>query len=85
MPTTTTISLRIEEAIARYQTKHHKRVLKQDVAGLIWPDSSDSAKRINMGNLIAGRTERISPDVVIKICKALEIDPNYLFGWDENK
>lgn len=70
---------KVNEAIAR-QEVNGKKVLKKELAAKLWPDSSPTSQQVNMTNLCSGNTKRITPELVVTICRELECDANFLFG-----
>lgn len=74
--------LRLNEAIARAQTKGNK-VFKKDVAAKLWESSSKAAQQVNMTNLCNGTTKQIRPEWVKIICQMCDCTPNYLFGYED--
>ena len=55
------------------------------LAGMIWPTNSYDGQMMNLKNLISGKTKRVDFHTVLKICKALNCDPNYLYNWNFHK
>lgn len=78
------MKLRINEAIA-LSTAKGKKVWKKDIAAKLFPGVSESAQQVNMTNLCNGTTKRIVPDWVVIICEMCDCDPNYLFGYKQQK
>lgn len=78
------VKLRVNEAIARSEA-NGKKVLKKDIAAKLFPGVSESAQQVNMTNLCNGTTKRIVPDWVVIICEMCDCEPNYLFGYKQNK
>ena len=73
------MTLRIEEAIARAKANGTK-VLKKDIAAKLWPDSVESAQRVNMTKLCNGRTASIKPEWVVAVCEMTGCTADFLFG-----
>lgn len=71
--------IRINEAIARAKRQGNK-VLKQDIAARLWPDSTPDVQRVNMTNLCTGCTARIAPEWVEIICEMTGCTADFLFG-----
>lgn len=60
--------------------KENPNTRQQDIAGHLWPDSSEPAQRMNMSKLVNGYTKRISIDLIGRICKYFKCTPNDLFN-----
>lgn len=87
--------LRIEEAIAfhngKQQTQNMKKKKPLDeglisgrtISALLWPESKESTRDVNMASLKKGTTKRIEPAWVHTICMTTGVDPNFLFGWEK--
>jgi DNA-binding Xre family transcriptional regulator len=74
--------LRVNEAIARAKT-NGKSVDKKTIAALLWPDSKEKTQQVNMTFLSNGRTIGVKLSWIYILCKELDCDPNYLFGFNE--
>lgn len=70
---------RINEALAAAKDAGRK-VKKIELAGMLWPNSTESAQKVNMGQLCNGKTQSIKPEWVPKICAYCGCDANYLFN-----
>lgn len=75
--------LRIEEALARENARRQKKIKKTELAQYLWPDSSISAARVNLWNLLAGKTQRVEPEIIISLCMALGCTADFLLGMDK--
>lgn len=73
--------IRVNEAIARCEM-NGRRVLKKDIAARLFPGVSEAAQQVNMTNLCAGRTKRITAEQVAVICEMCDCTPNFLFGYE---
>lgn len=73
------MTFRIEQAMARAKEQGRK-VMKKDLAALLWPDASVTAQQVNMTSLCSGKTARISPDWVPIICNICGCSADFLFG-----
>ena len=71
--------MRIEQALARAKDNGQK-VMKKELAALLWPDSSPAAQQVNMTKLCSGKTTKISVDWVAIICGATGCSADFLFG-----
>lgn len=54
---------------------------RAEIGAALWPNSTPLAQNINLFNIIHGRTKKVAPKDIVKICHILEVTPNYLFGW----
>lgn len=77
--------LRINEAMAHATLKQGKPMTRRDLTGLLWPRGTDKSRPINLVKLMKGETKRIDIDAVSRICHACQVDPNFLFGWEQNR
>ena len=73
------MSLKVNEAIARSESKGNK-VFKKDIAARLWATSSPEAQQVNMTNLCSGITKKISPEWVVILCEMLGCSADFLFG-----
>lgn len=73
------MKIRIDEALAKAKY-NGKAVLKKDLAAKLWPDSSEISQQVNLSNLCAGRTTKISPEWILILCSELGVSADYLFG-----
>ena len=73
------MSLKVNEAIARSESKGNK-VFKKDIAARLWATSSPEAQQVNMTNLCSGITKKISPEWVVTLCEMLSCSADFLFG-----
>ena len=71
--------IRIDAAIARAKEKGIK-VRKLDLAAEMWPTATPQARRANMTNLCSGRTTRVEPEWVEKICRRCGCTADFLLG-----
>lgn len=71
--------LRIEEAIARAKRVGNP-IQKTAIAEQLWPDRTAFSQRVNMTNLLSGRTTRIKPEWVPILCQMLNCSADFLFG-----
>lgn len=78
------LRLRVNEAIARAQSKGNK-VLKQDLAAKLWGSSSTTSQKVNMTNLCTGVTKKISVEWVVVLCETLNCSADFLFGLSEDE
>lgn len=74
--------LRLNEAFLEAKRKGI-RIQKQELAALLWKNSSLKSRRQNMVNLQSGAVARVSQRQVKIICDTLKCDANFLF--DINK
>lgn len=76
--------LRIEEAMARYRRVHGVKLKKQDLAAVLFPNSSIPVRRQSLTRLLSGVYSRIDPAWVPIICKFCECSADYLFHLSED-
>lgn len=74
--------LRVKEAIARSQT-NGKDVSAKTISSLLWPNSTEKTQQVNMSHLSNGRTIGVKLEWIAILCRELNCDPNYLFGFNE--
>jgi len=80
--------LKIDEAIAFYNKnrKEDKPILmKSDIAKELFPDSKEATQVVNMSNLTQGKTHRVDPNLIKKICKITGVDANFLLDVKKMK
>ncbi len=75
-------TIKLREAILTYSARIGKKVKDQDVAEMLFPDSSIEARRLNMSKLVNGETKRVDVPMIQRICKELGVDANFLFDVD---
>lgn len=73
--------LRINEAIA-YNEMQGKKIVKKDLALLLFPESSEESAQVSFNCLRTGKTTRIKVEWITKLCKALDVKPNQLLGYE---
>lgn len=73
--------IRINDALAFAMAKG-TRIQKNELAAKIWPASSPEAQKVNMSNLISGKSNKINPEWVSIICEETGVDANFLFGME---
>lgn len=78
-------TIKLREAVLLYSARIGKIVRDQEVAKMIFPDSSTEAQRLNMSKLVNGITKRVDVPMVRRICKELGVDANFLFGIEPQK
>lgn len=77
--------LKIKEAIKRHKEIHGIEVKQIELANLLDGKSRDS-RYITMSRLVTGKSKNTPrPDIIIALCKRLDVDPNYLYNWEEEK
>lgn len=75
---------RIKMAIAKLEEKG-KKFDTLEVGRLLFEGTTDNAIRINMSNLISGKTVGIKPKWVPILCEKLECSADFLFGIEKTK
>ncbi|AFM54819.1 hypothetical protein B620_gp41 [Croceibacter phage P2559S] len=76
-------ALRIDEALDYHEAtkaKSTQSLQKKDLGELLFADAKPKTQVVNISNLITGKTSRVAPAWVRKICKATGVDANFLFG-----
>lgn len=76
------MKLRITEALSLAKNSGRK-VLKKELAAILFPDCPAESQTVNMSNLCTGRTKRIKPEWVVVICKMCGCTADFLFGLDK--
>ena len=69
----------LSEAFVYAKNKGNK-VMKRDLAKILWNDSRERTAVANISNLCNGKTKKIDIDAVPIICKELGVTADYLFG-----
>lgn len=71
---------RIAEAISKANAEG-KRVKKKDIAEKFWPDSTETARQVNMTKLCNGKQKKINPDWVKIVCEMTGCTPEFLLDF----
>lgn len=71
--------IRIDEAI-KAAKMNGRKVLKQDLAARLWPESAPETQRVNMTNLCKGKVEKVKPEHIRIICETLGCSADFLFN-----
>ena len=74
--------LRINEAIERAK-QNGKIILKIDLAGKLWPESTRTTQKVNISRLSSGKTKNVEPEQVEILCRELGCSADFLFGIEE--
>jgi len=77
--------LRIEEALMLHNSKADPKIRIIDLGFALWPDSQESAQKVNVSKLVNGKTVRVEIAWIKILCEKLECSPNFLCGFSENK
>ena len=70
---------KINEAILNAKLKGLK-VSKKEIAEMLWEDTKQKSRTVNMSSLCNRRTRKINIEWVSKICEATGVDANFLFN-----
>lgn len=70
---------KINEAFA-YAKEIGKKVMKRDLARILWPQSKEKSALANISNLCNGKTKKVDIDAVPVICGQLGVTADFLFG-----
>lgn len=70
----------INEAI-EFANSQGKKIKKKDISARLWPNSSESGRRMNMASLCGGKMKRIDHEWVGIICDMCGCTPNFLFNY----
>jgi len=76
-------NIKLKEALALYSLYHDGKSCEKELRQALYPNASDVNQKQALRALKYGRTERITPDMVWKICEITGFNPNRLFGWIE--
>lgn len=72
--------MKIKQALERANSKFDVDIKMIDLGRKLWPDSKISTQRINISNLVHGKTKSIRFDQIPTLCEELKCDANYLFN-----
>lgn len=67
-----------------YAKNNGNKVMKRDLAKILWEDSREKTAVANISNLCNGKTKKIDIEAVPIICEKLGITADYLFGLTHN-
>lgn len=59
--------------------------VRRDLQELLYEGISKVNKSVNLGNLLASKTKKVDPEIIVKFCKYMSITPNQLFGYEDNE
>lgn len=72
--------IKLKEALEYQREKNPgKTFSNNELAKKLFADSKPKTQTVNMSNLVTGKTTRVTPDLVQKICRATGVDANFLF------
>ncbi len=74
----------IAQILQRFDRKTQMQK-RAEIGAALWPNSTPLAQNINLFNLIHGRTKKIAPADIVRICHILETTPNFLFGFGKDE
>lgn len=74
--------LKINEAI-EHAAQKGVQVKKKDLGTVLFPKSEKHVAAINMSNLCAGRTKRVTGEQVVKIAEVCKVPIAFLFGKEK--
>jgi DNA-binding Xre family transcriptional regulator len=72
--------MKILEALERANSKHGLNLKKIDLGRALWADSKVETQRVNISNLIHGKTKSINIEMISVLCAELKCDANFLFN-----
>lgn len=70
---------KINEAFA-YAKETGNKVMKKDLAKILWPKSKEKSALVNVSNLCNGKTKKVDIVAVPTICRVLGVTSDFLFG-----
>ena len=72
-------NFKINEAFA-YAKEMGNKVMKKDLALMLWKKSKEKSALANVSNLCNGKTKKVDIDAVPVICGLLGVTADFLFG-----
>ena len=72
-------NFKINEAFA-YAKEVGKKVMKRDLALILWKKSKKKSAMANISNLCGGKTKKVDIEAVPVICDYLGVTADFLFG-----
>jgi len=72
--------MNVKEILEKLNAENSSQLKMIDLGRALWPDSETSTQRINVSNLIHGKTKSFRAEWVPIICGLLECDANELFN-----
>ena len=76
------MKINIDGALAKYTLATGKRMTRKGLADVVLPGAGESTKHAAIKNMADGTAKRIDPSLLVRICKVLRVDPNFLFVWE---
>jgi len=65
----------------RQKKKRQKKIVTwKELGQLLYPGSNSETQRVMISNLKSGKTNRLMPVQILKICDLFGVDANFLFG-----
>lgn len=78
------MKLKIKEALALHTAKTGEVLRISELAALLFPDApTPAAKQVAMSNLTRGRTSRVKPEWIVKICQFCGCSAEFVLGMEE--
>lgn len=77
--------MNIRGALERFNAKAKEKKTMISLGEKMWPDSSKATQRMNISNLVSGKTQSIKIEWVPFLCKELECTADYLFETEKTK
>lgn len=78
------MKLKINEAMALHTAKTGESLMKSDLAALLFPEApTPAARQVAMSNLTRGRTTRVKPEWIVKICQFCGCSAEFVLGMEE--
>lgn len=72
--------VRLNAAIAKTNEKLVEA--KKEVSEKLWPNAKEETRGVNMSRLTRGKIRFFTIEQLDNICKALNVTPNYLLGYE---
>lgn len=79
------MKFKIDRALARYNVENDTTLTRRDLADTCVPGKVALARHLTIKNMAEGTAPRPDPNVIVNIAKKLNVDINYLFGWEDKK
>lgn len=78
------MKLKIKEALALHTAKTGEVLRISELAALLFPYApTPAAKQVAMSNLTRGRTSRVKPEWIVKICQFCGCSAEFVLGMEE--
>jgi len=75
-------NFKLKEALKRHKKISGKFMSQREFAEKIFPEYNQKTALYHVNMALNGHAfGRFTPDVIVKLCKILKCDPNYLFNY----